>query len=1265
MTSVLGASATDLGRLSDAEAVELFAGLLWADSAARGIRAAIDVPRSIDARDGGIDATVRAPAGTAGQGVIGPGVTRYQIKSGRGFNPSSKEARRRLLFKPGGDGGLRPRIKECLDAGETFVVVLFGTDAPDRGRDSEDLIREDLAAADPSYGDARVEVWRQNRLIGYIGRYPALQRRLRGMSYVPFLAHSQWASTSEDMARRFVPGRSQEALIAKARSALRSAGGADVRIAGRPGSGKTRIAHEITRADDLSALVLYFENPMHVRRANFLNNLLEDGGASAILVVDECDTENWYYLRDRTANTGGRIRLVTIYIKKDSEDCYMLDDLGLPEIREIIGEYGAGAPAGAVDRLALRCTPSPRYAHHMGKLLAAGAGGLSGPSLGEAAVHERYIGAGLGPHDAERARKRKSVLLQFSIFAKVDCEGPCSSEYEFLRKTCGEGDGIAPREFDAIVDELRSLKILQGYKALYIAPHMLHLWLWSEWWRVHGRGPVPGMLLPPGGGMPDGLKRAFREMVNDNPDPRTAAAAQALLGRGGPFDDGEGGALEDLDGARTFAALAAADPRSALRLLERTVCKWDDRRLAGFVEGRRNVVGAIERMAAGSGDLLEPAVRALLPLATNENEHGIANNATGVLARLFVMAPGMLACTPAGISDRLALLAWLLGRGDGRHRALALAACDSALESIHASRLDCEQIPPSWDPGKWIPTADEADAYRRVVSMLRGMLGGADRAEARAAAAVILKRAAELSRFEAVSGSVVDALRAVLESGAADRSEVARAAESMLRTDEERMDAGAAAACRRLAAELAGGDYRSRMRRYVGADDPAGAARLPDRREVGRIEAAVRGLAAESLRDRGALLGQSDWLFGPGAGNARLFGRELAAQDAGYSLLPDLLDAMSRSGAELAEPLISGYMEDVSAKNPELWESTMDGMERSARLAPLVPAVAWWSRITDGSWGRLVRMHGRGAATRDDLAMFAYGGRACALSDRAFGEAVEAMLAGPQPSADGARAALAFLAGRCECAGPERAIPEEAACAVLLDDVFMTGPPNGNRAWLECRHWAAVARRLARDDPGRIPRMASAAFRAMGSDGGVFSGPYADAFGALGEMAEAAPERVWECAAEHLAPPPDRRTRRILEWAGGRAPGQAQAPPFLDRVPAGSVWAWIDGGNGDSVARACCIAEFAPRGIMGRGSVARGLLARYGAHKEVRDELHRNFMGAAWAGPGADRLAGEKRECEAAAAAEPDPSVRRWLAERIGILDAALGEARAIEARMR
>ena len=517
MASVLDVTGEDLDRLSTAEAIELFSGLLWADSRARGICAKIDVHRNANARDGGIDGTVRAPADTAGQGVIGPGVTRYRIKSGRGRDPAAMWARRRLLFRP--DGGLRSRIKRCLDAGEALVVVLFGTAASGRERDLEHLIREDLAGADPSYRDARVEVWCQDRLIEHICKYPVLQRRLKGVIDVPFHTHSQWASISTDMTRRFVRGPSQGALIDEARSALRDMGGADVRITGRPGSGKTRIAHEITRADDMAALVLYFENPSHARLGSFLNDLLDDDGISAILVVDECDTESWRYFRNRTAGTGGRVRLVTMYDKKDSQECYEVGELGLAETREIIEGYGAEAADEAVAMLAHRCDPSPRYAHHVGEIMASGAHRLPGLSLGEAAVHERYIKVGLSPHDEERARKRKAVLLCFSAFARVDCEGPGSCEYELLRKKCGQEYWIAPNEFDSIVDELRGLKILRGSKALHIAPYTLRLWLWSEWRRIHRHGSALETLPTPGGDMPDAPKRTLREMDCGVPTP--------------------------------------------------------------------------------------------------------------------------------------------------------------------------------------------------------------------------------------------------------------------------------------------------------------------------------------------------------------------------------------------------------------------------------------------------------------------------------------------------------------------------------------------------------------------------------------------------------------------------------------------------------------------------------------------------------------------------------------------------------------------------
>lgn len=206
--------------------------------------------------------------------------------------------------------------------------------------------------------------------------------------------------------------------------------------------------------------------------------------------------------------------------KKDGPECYELGDLGLAEIREIIKDY-AGVPDDAVDELALACMPSPRYAHRMAKIVASGTGGLPGLSLGADATHERHIGAGLGPYDGEQARKRKSVLLLFSLFTRVGHEGPRYAEYEFLRKKCAQNAGIAPGEFDTIVHELRGLGILRGHGELHIVPRMLHFWLWSEWWRMRGRDcPSPEEPLPlddGDSGTPDALKRAFREMVDGDP----------------------------------------------------------------------------------------------------------------------------------------------------------------------------------------------------------------------------------------------------------------------------------------------------------------------------------------------------------------------------------------------------------------------------------------------------------------------------------------------------------------------------------------------------------------------------------------------------------------------------------------------------------------------------------------------------------------------------------------------------------------------------
>ena len=76
----------DLDRLDERTAVDFFQRLLWAEARRIGIEISkINVSSRINVPDGGVDATVDEVQITAESGIIKPGKTSYQIKSGAKF----------------------------------------------------------------------------------------------------------------------------------------------------------------------------------------------------------------------------------------------------------------------------------------------------------------------------------------------------------------------------------------------------------------------------------------------------------------------------------------------------------------------------------------------------------------------------------------------------------------------------------------------------------------------------------------------------------------------------------------------------------------------------------------------------------------------------------------------------------------------------------------------------------------------------------------------------------------------------------------------------------------------------------------------------------------------------------------------------------------------------------------------------------------------------------------------------------------------------
>ena len=1289
MSSFLGVGAEDLDRLSPTEAVGFFADLLRAEAVSSGRPlASVRAPLSTSAPDGGVDITVRAPDGApdggvditvrapdgaaGGQGLIAPGLTCYQVKSGRNVR-LGRAGWGRLLCN-GNREKLPHKIESCIGEGGMLAVVLFGVDKPSRRGDPTDSLKEYLKECH-SLDGTRVAVWQQSDLLGFLGAYPALQRRLK-RTEAAFRDHASWSSVPEMRSKPFVGGERQDAFAERVRDKLRRANGGpvDVRITGMPGSGKTRIVREITDTDDLRPLTVYFDRPAPDAYAA-LDRMAREG-SHAVVVVDECEDSEWEKLRERAAGAGGRVKLVTIHNGGGGGAApERLPELDLRQIKKIISGHlgsakdGAGSAAArdeAVDGLAKLCIPSPRYAHRLADRL----GNDDMPVMGqidEDSVHNMYIADSLRVSSSEFQR-RKAVLMWFALFEKAGYEGQHSADAEFLAAKITEWEGIRRGEFNRIVDDLRSLKILQGHRTLYVAPTLLQLWLWREWWRINGpsfdldefaRAGPGGEPLP----MPDDLFGWFSSMfVNARVSADASRVASDLLGRDGPFE--WFGAWKSERAARLFHALARADPDSALRLLERTVGTWSYEMLAEFT-GRREVMWSLERMVREEKNF-EAAADVIIRLAAAETEDH-AGSATSVFARLFTMAPGDLAYAQAGTGRRLAYLEGVLGSDDRRRRLLGIEACRLALESVRFSRMDYDRETMVMGAVKGASLGSGVfKSYKRVLDMLVERMGAMDGEERKRSASAILDRVQELSRFRDMSEHTARVTRRLFDEGWADRSALVRATETVVSVDAPKMAPRAAAMWRRLAGDLAGKTYGDRLRRYVAMDipaDEAGRGGAPGR--PGRAAPQIKKLAAEAVRSPRALLNESEWLFGPGVHNAAAFGEELARQDRKFSLLPRLLRALA-SAPEPSDPLLGGYMRQVhEGGDVSAWENALDEMASDSRLAPLVPKITRWSGMTDRAWNRVTALYRSGVIDKSDIAVFAHGWFPRTLSSRAFAEALSMLLDDPSDADMGA--ALALLHGGCAHDGARHRLPADVAYGVVTNELFLRREEGSGRSEMDHYGWKDVAVLLAKQEPSRIGDLSNAFFGSIGTAGGVFDAPHPLGAEVLDYMGCADPDAVWGAAVRHISSPPDPRTKQVLEWAGGRfivphgGEEDAAPTPFLNVVARERVWEWIDG---DKEARAMLLARYVPRQIVRNGRcIARDLLARYGDSDAVRREMHAHFSTGAFFGSRVEHHKKEMAQCTKWIKEESNRVVLRWLHERMGHIQADMDAAAEFEER--
>jgi len=711
-------------------------------------------------------------------------------------------------------------------------------------------------------------VWGWTEILGFVNTFPALKMKLRGLSEFNFKTHGDW---SLDMGETYVFSSGFDSLATTIKEDLLLRDRArHIRVLGEAGSGKTRFVLEVTRDPSLLPLVLYLRAD---EASPVVNYLRREDSSEVILVVDECDARASDSIWNDLKNLGTRIKLISIYnqIERPDSRIEYIDHppkLSHEEITKIILSYGF-LPESA-KRWAYLAGDSPRFAHMIGENLQANPTDvLFAPET----FYERII-AGYEDSRDEAVKDRKRVLLYISLFKRFGYREPVDIEAKAISKIVQrEFPNIGWVRFQEIVKELRVRKILQGSSTLYISPKALHIHLWTEWWDDYSSGFILDDFLRD---LPQTeLRDWFYEMfVYAAQSEGASSVIKKLLAEGGLFHDDK--FLRSELGANFFFAIAQADPKTALKYLQKKIgCLGKDELLL-LTTGRRQIIGALQGIAVWQ-DLFDGAAKILLLLAEAEHE-GWSNNETGL-----------------------------------------------------------RQEPKLWSPQTY---GEVWAAYQEVWQMLRERIPHLSNSEQKQVIDVILNRARGIAKINTLSPIAVDTLRELAQNPNAEIRTLTQAINNIIRYDSKEMSSENQKLWIDLHNEFYhNNDFHTSLKYYLSLSEWDEALDILDnfvnteifdlnnpRSEQSAIKrgeiilSKLGELANACILDTWLFDAEINWLVTTSELNMYQFGFEIGKRDECFSLLHKILNAQ-REFSNIECLFLSGYFRAIFEKDIELWEA--------------------------------------------------------------------------------------------------------------------------------------------------------------------------------------------------------------------------------------------------------------------------------------------------------------------------------------------------------
>ncbi len=1149
--------------------------------------ASVEITSEDNVGDDGIDAQINHTVNVPVDCRIPVGLSVWQYKAGE-ITPA---AIRNESQKPGIQDAIANDGSYCFVVGHSYTV-------PKR--------RSREAALDQAFTQVRKTPKRRlftaAEIADWVSDYPIIARKLLGFEVSDeFHTFDEWnrlpqSGTNID----FQFNESRTNVIDGIKHILEAPSETtSIRLTGANGIGKTRLILEAIRAANATDITFYASSPDAVP-ANFFRFVETRSSVDRlILVVDECNEDDYTRLRNSAYHCNERAILITI---------------GLGEFKNTV-EREAGAVLLSIDNLnptAIRrviqlADPSLHFELQDYVARTVGSSVKLAIALTESISHNR---------DADTISalmKLSNIKRLLNLLCRTQDERDAMSALSLLRfiglddDVADEGRAVATflnidfGKLKLLANQMqkRGLVIKRG-RYRYVTPSLLGIWFAQEVWEARGSDIISTLLtqLP----SPSARSRILKRLGDIGNEQLAIPITEQLFGRNGTLANIE--ALDNADNANLFNILANASPVACINALERIFRTVSHERLLEFKKGRSNIISALQGLLRRN-ETFYKAARILLKLVATE-DGSWDNNAIGIWREVFYTRLGL---SPIPASERHSLIKEaLLASNSVETRLLGVKAIHAALSPYESSGYGDGpggHLSERWQPLLW---KDIWNSYRSALTLLDQVLSDPDeRVEQEAIITFIstsphllgtplkndvLKRVEGLlghPRLTSQKKPLIDLLSHATEYGA---KVLAQEEVAMLQQWRE---------------ALLGTSFHDRLRRWVGqlnSDDQKQVYR--DKEHPIDLNTIISNLAQEGYNQPELLEPELRWLVSSEAQYARKFMFELGCSDSETLWLNKLIGFLPNTAQCISDYLYGKW----SAGSQEIVDTLLDTwVETRPELA--LSAFLTLQRLGgfEQQGQRVIKLVEKGWLSVDYLAWLSNRVWLMPLPDTTF-VALLRLLTDKDESLY-TSIALGLISEWLQ-SHPQHSLKTAQFIVSLLDHVpYDRFNRSSQMGWY---YWREICMFYLRSFTGEVVK---AATELMGHWEAIPDSPEDDRLFILKEALQLAPELAWSIIGDALLLAETERKgwpSMHIEAFGDNA---LDIGTLLETVELRLLLQWMEANKplaSHAVAQHIQV-ERSPLPV-----IVRELLIHYGDDETIRDHLHPRARAMSWSGSYTGRL---------------------------------------------